>query len=77
MLKRADGTTVQTVTKTYQPNWFEQQPSSIFFPGAVLTGNDVIQITVGSGSAIIYGSTTDNTTNDPAIQVMTVSFAIA
>ena len=28
-------------------------------------------------NAIIYGSSTDNTTNDPAIQVMTVSFAIA
>jgi hypothetical protein len=39
--------------------------------------NNIVQISVSSGSAIINGSTTDNTTNDPAIQVMTVAFAIA
>jgi hypothetical protein len=65
------------VTKTYQPNWFEQPSASALFDGATIPANAIIQISVSSGSAIIYGSTTDNTTNDPAIQVMTVSFAIA
>lgn len=76
-LKSATGTTLRTVTKTYQPNWFEQPSASALFDGMAIPANAIIQISVGSGSAIIYGSTTDNTTNDPAIQVMTVSFAIA
>jgi hypothetical protein len=65
------------VTKSYQPNFFEQVTASQFFGGATIGGNQSITISVGTGSAIIYGSTTDNTTNDPAIQVMIVSFAIA
>ncbi len=73
-----DGTTGVTrasVSKTYQPNWFEQPGASGFF-GVPIGANDIIQISVSSGSAIIYGSTTDNTTNDPALQFMTVTFAI-
>jgi hypothetical protein len=76
-LKSSIGATIRTVTKTYQPNWFEQPSASALFDGATIPANAIIQISVSSGSAIIYGSTTDNTTNDPAIQVMTVSFAIA
>jgi len=76
-LKDQNGTTLVTVTKSYQPNWFEQPTASALFSGATIGGNYIVEISVSSGSAIIYGSTTDNTTNDPAIQVMTVSFAIA
>jgi len=76
-LKSATGTTIATVTKTYQPNWFEQPSAAVFFGVASIGANSIVQISVSSGSAIIYGSTTDNTTNDPAIQVMTVAFAIA
>jgi len=32
---------------------------------------------VSTGSAIIYGATADNTTNDPSIQFARVLFAIA
>ena len=76
-LKSATGTTIATVTKTYQPNWFEQPSATVLFGVASIGANNIVQISVSSGSAIIYGSTTDNTTNDPAIQVMTVAFAIA
>jgi len=76
-LKSAAGVTLATVTKTYQPDWFEQPTASVLFGGVAIGANAIVQISVSSGSAIIYGSTTDNTTNDPAIQVMTVSFAIA
>jgi len=76
-LKSATGATLRTVTKTYQPNYFEQPSASAFFDGMAIGANNIVQISVSSGSAIIYGSTTDNTTNDPAIEVMTVAFAIA
>jgi hypothetical protein len=31
---------------------------------------------VSGGSAVIYGATTDNTTNDPSIQYARVVFAV-
>jgi hypothetical protein len=39
--------------------------------------NQSISITVGSGSAVVYGATTDNTTNDPNIQYTVALFGIA
>jgi hypothetical protein len=70
------GVVRSSVTKTYQPNWFEQPSASSLF-SVPIGANDIIQVSVGSGSVIIYGSTTDNTTNDPALQFMTVTFAVA
>ncbi len=50
----ATGVTRATVTKTYQPNWFEQPGASALF-GVPIGANDIIQISVSAGSAIIYG----------------------
>ena len=45
------------------------------FLGGPIGANQSIRFTIDAGSAIIYGSTTDNTTNDPAIQFVIVSYA--
>jgi hypothetical protein len=72
VLRDTNGTAVRTVSKSYQPNWFEQVDSTTFFGGTAIGANQSIAISVSVGSAIVYGSTTDNTTNDPNIQ-----FAVA
>ena len=36
--------------------------------GYALVGGETITIQITSGSAFIYGSTTDNTTQDPSVQ---------
>ena len=71
VLERSDGTAVTSVGKTYQPNWFEQVDASTFFFGAAIGANLKVRINVSAGSAIIYGSTTDNVTNDPSVQFAT------
>jgi hypothetical protein len=77
VLRDTNGTALKTVTKTYLPNWFEQVDSTSFFAGTVIGPNQSISITVGSGSAVVYGATTDNTTNDPNIQYAVALFGIA
>ena len=59
-------------TKTYSPDFFEQQSFDFFF-GIGAAANQKVRITVTAGSAIVYGSTTDNVTNDPAVQFATAS----
>ena len=70
------GSVVRTVTKSYLPNWFEQVDAAAFMEGPV-EANQSIKLTVTSGSAIIYGSTTDNTTNDPAMQIVFASYWVS
>lgn len=70
----ASGTVVRTLTKRYDPNWFTQVSSSVF--AGSLAGNETLEITVTRGSAIVYGSTTDNVTNDPAVQFAYVFFSM-
>ena len=77
ILRDTNGTALKTVTKTYLPNFFEQVDSTTFFAGTAIGANQSISITVSSGSAIVYGATTDNTTNDPNIQFAVALFGIA
>lgn len=72
VLRDTNGSTIRSVTKTYPSNWFEQVDSTTFLNGTPIGGNQSIAITVSSGSAIMYGSTTDNTTNDPNVQFAAV-----
>jgi hypothetical protein len=65
VLRDTDGNVIRTLTKSYQPNWFEQVDSTTFLGGMVVRSNESIAITVATGSAVVYGSTTDNKTNDP------------
>lgn len=77
-LRNPDGTVVASVSKTYAPNSFEQVSAEAFFGGGVTIGaNQMIVVSVGDGSAIVYGATTDNVTNDPAVQFAIGIFAIA
>jgi len=69
--RNAAGTVVQTLTKSYPPNFFEQISGVEFLAGAPFGANDSITILVNSGSAIVYGVTADNTTQDPSIQFVT------
>jgi uncharacterized repeat protein (TIGR01451 family) len=69
--RSADGTVLQTLTKTYAPNFFEQISGAEFLATAPFGANDSITIHVTSGSAIVYGVTADNTTQDPSIQFAT------
>jgi hypothetical protein len=73
-LKDFLGVTQRTVTKTYDPNWFEQVDAATFF-GRPIVGNESIEIKVTIGSAIVYGATTDNVTNDPSVQFAYVYFS--
>ena len=56
-----------SLLKTFPANFFQQQAAQDFVL-ATLLANDSISIDMVAGSAILYGTTTDNSTNDPAIQ---------
>jgi hypothetical protein len=59
----------RTVTRTYPPNYFEQRDSGAFLNGAAVAANESLTIQVVAGSAIVYGATVDNRTNDPSLQL--------
>lgn len=63
------GSVTRTLTRTYPPNYFEQRDSASFLNGAPVAANESITIQVVSGSAIVYGATVDNRTNDPSLQL--------
>jgi uncharacterized repeat protein (TIGR01451 family) len=69
--RSADGTVLQTLTKIYAPNFFEQISGAEFLAASPFGANDSLTIQVTSGSAIVYGVTADNTTQDPSIQFAT------
>lgn len=58
-------------TRTYPPNFFEQVTASQFVNGLAVPANAVIRVVVTEGSAFLYGSTTDNRTNDPSLKYFT------
>ena len=71
-LENSAGNVITSVSKTYQPNWFEQVDTGTFFPGVPTIGpNQKVRITMTAGTAIVYGATTDNVTNDPSVQFAT------
>lgn len=65
-----DGNVVKTTSHSYAPTFFTQPSSSTFLDGYALTGGETITIDITSGAAILYGSTTDNITNDPSVQFL-------
>lgn len=54
---------------TFTEHQFVQQ-SGDAFAGTALAPNESIEIRIASGSAIVYATTVDNTTNDSSIQVL-------
>jgi hypothetical protein len=69
-VKNAAGTTTRTLTQSFGASSFTQSPASSI-AGGDLSPNDSIAFAITSGSALIYGSTTDNTTQDPSYQSAT------
>ncbi len=65
-----DGIVVKTTDKTYGATFFTQPGSASLLDGFTLSGGETLTFTINSGSAIIYGSTTDNITNDPSLQIV-------
>ncbi|MFA6958732.1 MAG: hypothetical protein WC538_22920, partial [Thermoanaerobaculia bacterium] len=63
-----DGFERSSTVRTFDPNFFQQQAAAEFVFGTVAS-NDSIGIEILSGNAVLYGTTTDNTTNDPAFQL--------
>jgi hypothetical protein len=66
--RNSSGTVLGTVSKTYAPTFFEQVDATTFL-GAAPSANDSLTVSVNSGALFIYGATTDNTTQDPSVQL--------
>lgn len=66
-----DGSFVAQVTKTYDPDVFDLESTAQLFPGATIGANDIIQVAVTAGRAIVGGVAVDNKTNDTALQLGT------
>jgi hypothetical protein len=71
-VRTAAGALSRLVSKSFPASYFVQQSSDAFL-GAPLGPGDSVTIRVVSGSAIVYGATVDNTTNDPSFQVARVA----
>ena len=63
----AGGTLLREVTKSYPPGYFVQQPAEVLLGGSI-PPDAFIVIDVTAGTAIVYGATVDNVTNDPSLQ---------
>lgn len=70
-IRRSNGTVSQTLTKTFPADFFEQRTAADFL-GIPPGPNDSIALRIDSGSAVLYGSTTDNITQDPSLQLARV-----
>jgi VCBS repeat-containing protein len=65
----ADGSVKSEIgERSYGGNFFLQQSAGDYL-GAAVAANESIAFHVVSGSAVVYGTMTDNKTNDPSIQV--------
>ncbi|HEV7238112.1 MAG TPA: hypothetical protein VGQ36_02650 [Thermoanaerobaculia bacterium] len=70
IVRAANGTERSRRTVEYAAHHFEQQPGNAF-AGIALNADDAIEVVIRAGSAIIYGSTVDNATNDSSVQILT------
>lgn len=68
VLTSASGVVLKTLTRSYPAHYYSQASSEAFLEGAVLQGNESVNVSVQAGSAFVYGTVADNTTNDPSIQ---------
>lgn len=68
-LRNSFGSVVKSVTRSYPPTFFNQTSAAAFVE-ADLQGNDTIHVRVAAGSAIVYGATTDNISQDPMMKLL-------
>jgi hypothetical protein len=67
-LRRASGDVVTRVNRTLTPNVLTQESAATLF-STTLEPNDSIDVSVRSGSAIVYGSAVDNISQDPSFVI--------
>jgi hypothetical protein len=63
------GAMILSSQRSYPPTYFVQVPLAELAGNAVLLGDEVVVIAVDAGSAMVYGATTDNLTQDPSVQI--------
>ncbi|HVR44159.1 MAG TPA: hypothetical protein VMS56_12030, partial [Thermoanaerobaculia bacterium] len=68
VVRNSSGTVVQEISRSYEHTFFSQTSAAVFL-GIAPGPSDVIEIRVTEGSAIVYGATTDNITQDPSLQM--------
>jgi hypothetical protein len=68
VVRNAAGVERHSATREFPENYFEQRPAAEM-TGTPIAAGDSVSIEVASGSAIVYGTTTDNRTNDSSLQV--------
>jgi uncharacterized protein YjdB len=68
VVRDRDGGVRKSLTRSFPATYFQQFSATDFLEGLVLTGSETVSIAMTSGSAFLYGSTTDNLTNDPSAQ---------
>jgi hypothetical protein len=61
-----------TRSVSFPPNWFEQQTANVWSGLTTLPPNGSILITPTAGSAFVYGSITDNRTQDSSMRFATI-----
>jgi hypothetical protein len=61
--------------RTFTPDTLEQRPAAEML-GQALFADDSIAFELLSGAALVYGTTTDNTTNDPSLQTAAIAAAL-
>jgi len=78
VLKKSSGETVSSKSEAYPPNYFNQVDATVLFglSASGIEANDYVEVSVSTGSAIVYGSSTDNTTNDPSVQFVYPVFGV-
>jgi len=62
------GAVLASVHQSYPATYFTQVPAATL-TGATFTGDETIEFDVEAGSAMVYASSTDNTTQDPSVQI--------
>jgi hypothetical protein len=72
-VRSKNGSVRNTLNKTYGPTFFEQVSANSFV-GLTLDPSDTITFAMISGKALIYGSQTDNKTQDPSVQYAKKTF---
>lgn len=66
-VRDASGAIIGLASKTMPSSSFLQQEAGAML-GIPLPPNGTIRIVINGGATIVYGATTDNTTNDPSVQ---------
>jgi hypothetical protein len=61
------------MNKSYGPTFFEQVAANNYL-GLTLDPSDTITFAMIAGKALIYGSQTDNKTQDPSVQYAKKTF---